>query len=124
MNGMSRLLRRGVARALVAVLLVIQVLPVAQACPLAGSNVSMAFVASAMPEQCAGMSKQACLLNYIQADQAWSGGHPSIAAYTPAAMRFVPGNADAFTPRWVDPTNFAARFGEPPPRVLFCRMLE
>lgn len=124
MKGMSRLLRRGVAKALVAVLLVIQVLPMAQACPFSGTNVSMAFAAGAMPEQCAGMSKQACLLNYVQADQAWSEDHASIAAYTPAAIRIAPVYAGTLAPRGSDPTDFAARSGEPPPRVLFCRLLE
>ena len=123
MKGMSRLLRRGVAKALVAVLFVIQVLPVAQACPLAGTDVSMAFAAAAMPEQCAGMSKQACLFNYVQADQAWSGDHPSIPAHCPAAIR-ITSNDTLVTSRATDLKDLRVRSGEPPPRVLFCRLLE
>ena len=65
-----RVFRRNAAKALVISLLILQILPLAQACPMAGMNVSIAFAVAEMPAPCAGMSKQACLLNFIQADQA------------------------------------------------------
>ena len=124
MKGMRRLLRRNAAKAFIVVLLVIQIMPLAQACPLAQINVSMAFATAEMPEPCAGMPKQACLLNYIQSDQAWRGDAPCIAAHCPAAMHVTPFGSPPLLSAGGEPSEWSVRSGEPPPRVLFCRLLE
>ena len=56
MFGMRRWLRSTAAKAFVAALLGILVMPMAQACPMPMTAVSMAYASSEMPEACAGLA--------------------------------------------------------------------
>ena len=124
MNGIKRLLRSNAAKALVVVLLVVQGMPLAPACPLVGMDASMPFTSAAMPEACAGLSRQACLASYVQADQAWGNDHPGVTAHLPAILRVASFDANTFAARYREPGKACARCGAAPPRLLFCRWQE
>ena len=94
----------------IAAVLGMQIVPIAQACPLPLTNVSMASADIGMIEACAEISKHACLVGCVQADQASNNDGASIVAH-PAV------GADRLCR-----SDFHA--GAPPPRLLFCRMLE
>jgi hypothetical protein len=123
-NGIRHLLRSNAAKALVVLLLVVQGMPLAPACPLVGMDASMAFTSAAMPEACAGLSRQACLASYVQADQAWGNDHPGVTAHLPAILRVASFDANTFAARHQDPAKACAPSGATPPRILFCRKLE
>src|SRR5437762_10301187 len=69
----------------IAAVLGMQIVSIAQACPLPLMNVSMASAEISMIEACAGTSKHACLVGCVQADQAPNKDGASIAAH-PAAL--------------------------------------
>jgi hypothetical protein len=125
MFGMRRWLRSNAAKVFVVALLGVQVTPLVQACPMPMTDVSMAFSSTDMPERCAGMAKQACLFSYLQSDQVTASDGAAIATHPAAILRIV-------VPRFVAPAaragggadHVGAPSGAPPPRLLFCRMLE
>src|SRR6058998_972055 len=89
---MRRWLRSNAAKAFVIAVLGAQVIPVVQACPMRMIDISMAYATADMPEACAGLAKQACLLAYIQADRAPASdsativGHPATRAAPPTVI--------------------------------------
>ena len=124
MFAMRRWLRSSAAKAFVVALLGIQVMSLAQACPMAMTDVSMAYARADMPEACAGLAKQACLAAYIQDDRATGNDGAAIAAYPAAALRVAAPTFIALAARFGAPGDSTAHSGAPPPRLLFCRMLE
>jgi len=121
---MRRWLRSTAAKAFVAALLGILVVPMAQACPMPMTDVSMAYAKAEMPEACAGLAKQACLLSYIQADRATGNDGAAIAAHPAAILRVVPSAFIALAARDSGLGGLSVHSGAPPPRLLFCRMLK
>ena|SRR5437867_3738463 len=124
MFGMRRWLRSTAAKAFVVALLGMLVMPMAQACPMPMTAVSMAYASNEMPEACAGLAKQGCLLSYIQADRATGNDGATIATHHAAVLRVAPPAFIALAERdsrlcWLN-----VHSGAPPPRLLFCRMLE
>src|SRR5436309_11401395 len=69
------------ARALLLAVVVAQGLPVVNVCALPAPAVSMSFAAADMPDPCAGLSKHACLMAYLQADQAPDSSQACIASF-------------------------------------------
>ena len=124
MFAMRRWLRSSAAKAFVAAILGIQVVSLAQACPMAMTDASMAYARADMPEACAGLAKQACLAAYIQADRATGTDGAVIAAHPAAALRIAPPTLAASAARYGTPGDSNLHSGAPPPRLLFCRMLE
>ena len=124
MSRMRRWLRSNIAKAFVAVLIGIQITPMAQACPMPMSDVSMAFSTADMPEVCAGLAKQACLLAYIQADRATGNDGATIAAHPAVVLRVAPPTFIALATRDSGLGGLSVHSGAPPPRLRFCRMLE
>jgi hypothetical protein len=124
MFAMRRWLRSDAAKAFVAVLLGIQVMSSVQACPMPMTDVSMAYARADMPEACAGLAKQACLFAYIQADQSTGSDGAAIAAHPVAALRIAAPTFIALAARYRAPGDSTMHSGAPPPRLLFCRMLE
>src|SRR5207244_484384 len=72
-----------------------QIVPIAQACPLPLMNVSMAASDIGMIEACAEISKHACLVGCVQADQATNNDSASIAAHPAALLHVVVATAIA-----------------------------
>ena len=123
MSRMRRWLRSNIAKAFVAVLVGIQIMPMAQACPLAMMDVSMAYADADMPEACAGLAKQLCLVAYIQTDRASGSAGATIAAHPAAVLRLAPPNFVALAARGGVSNGPSVYSGAPPPCLLFCRML-
>lgn len=124
MSGMRRWLRSTAAKALVAGLLGVQAIPLVQACPMAMTDISMAYAAADMPAPCAGMGKQACLVSHIQADRATGNDGATIAAHPAAVLRVASPMLIALVARDSGLSGFTVHSGAPPPRLLFCRMQE
>lgn len=124
MSGMRRWLRSTAARALVAALLGVQAIPLVQACPMAMSDISMAYATTEMPAPCAGMAKQGCLVSYLQTDRATGSDGATIAVHPASVLRFAPLAFIALVARDTGLSGWSVRAGAPPPRLLFCRMLE
>jgi len=121
----TRRWRRGnIAKTFLAALLVVHMAASAQACPLPMAGVGMAFDEAAMPAACAGLAKHACLAAYIQNDQASNSSDASIAA--PAARVLLLTFASSLQPasRLIAAAVSSVHSRAPPPRLLFCRMLE
>jgi hypothetical protein len=87
-------------------------------------DVSMAYATAEMPDACAGLAKQACLFSYVQADQATGNDGATIAAHPAAVLRIAPPIFIALFARNAAPDGTNVRSGGPPPRLLFCRLLE
>ena len=123
MFDMRRWLRTTAAKAFVVALLGVLVTPMVQACPMPMTDVSMAYATGEMPDACAGLAKGACLFSYIQADRVTGGttiaAHPIAAVLRVAAPLFI-----ALVARDGGPGGVTLHSGAPPPRLLFCRMLE
>lgn len=123
MPNLRRWVRGRVARTFMAVLLLGVVTPSIQACPMPMLGVTMAYAEAEMPEGCAGLSKQACLVAYVQSDQVSNSdnigiaSHAAVSCLTPAAP-FTPDRSR------VAASEASVHAGAPPPRLLFCRILE
>jgi len=121
---MRRWLRSIAAKALVAALLGSLVVPVVQACPMPMADISMAYAEAEMPEACAGMAKPACLYSYIGADRVTGSDGATIAPSPFAVLRVAPPAFIALVAHDSGPGGSSVHAGAPPPRLLFCRMLE
>src|SRR5207248_6512559 len=73
-----RRLRSPLAKWFVALLLGLQLIPITYACVMPMAGASMAYVDAVMPEPCADLPKEACLVAYIQDDRAIGGVGGSI----------------------------------------------
>ena len=72
---MRRRLRSPFAKWFVALLLGFQLVPITYACVMPMAGASMAYVDAVMPEPCADLPKEACLVAYIQDDRAIEEHH-------------------------------------------------
>jgi len=124
MFAMRRWLRSNAAKAFVVALLGVQVTPLVQACPMPMADISMAYATAEMPDACAGLAKQACLFSYIQADRATGNDGATIATHPAAVLRIAPPIFIALLASNGAPGGTNVRSGAPPPRLLFCRLLE
>ena len=124
MFGMRRWLHSTAAKAFVVALLGILVTPTVQACPMPMTDVSMAYGNAEMPEACAGLPKEACLVAYVQDDRAAGSGGASTASAPVAALSVAAQRFATFAPHGDAALHTRAHSGAPPPRLLFCRMLE
>ena len=124
MFGMRRWLRSTAAKAFVAALVGILVMPTVQACPMPMTDVSMAYATAEMPEACAGLAKQACLISYIQADRVTGSDGATIAAHPATVLRVALPTLVALVVGENGLPGMNVRAGTPPPRLLFCRLLE
>ena len=124
MFAMRRWLRSNAAKAFVAALLGVQVMPMVQACPMSMANISMAYATADMPEACAGLAKQACLVAYIQSDRAPGSDGATISVHPAAFLHVAPPTFIALATRDSGLGRWSVHSGAPPPRLLFCRMLE
>ena len=124
MSGMRRWLRSTAAKVFVATLLGVQAIPLVQACPMAMSDISMAYATTEMPAPCAGMSKQGCLVSYLQTDRATGSDGAAIATHPAAVLRIAPLAFTALVAHDTRSSGLHVHSGAPPPRLLFCRMLE
>jgi hypothetical protein len=116
--------RYRIGKALLIALVAAQGLFAFSSCLLASSHVSMAFASVDMPGDCGGANKQACLMTYLQDDRA-----PAFEQATPPA-----GNQVVLSAPLVDDkasarvaveerSHQAEQAAAPPPRTLFCRLL-
>ena len=122
---MRRWLRTAAAKAFVVALLGVLVTPMVQACPMPMTEVSMAYATGEMPDACAGLAKGACLVSYVQADRVTGGDGTRTAVHPSAAVLRVPTPLFiAFVARDGGSGGVTLHSGAPPPRLLFCRMLE
>ena len=124
MPSMRRWLRSTAAKVLVAALLGVQAIPLVQACPMAMRDISMAYATTEMPAPCAGMAKQGCLVSYLQTDRATGSDGATIAVHPASVLRIAPLAFNALVGRDTGLSGWSVRSGAPPPRLLFCRMLE
>ena len=125
MFDMRRWLRTTAAKAFVVALLGVLVTPTVQACPMPMTEVSMAYATGDMPDACAGLAKGACLFSYIQTDRVTGGDGTTIAAHPIAAvLRIAAPLFIALVARDGSPGGVTLHSGAPPPRLLFCRMLQ
>ena len=124
MFDMRRWLRSTAAKAFVTALLGILVMPMVQACPMPMTAVSMAYANTEMPQECAGLAKQACLLSYVQADRATGNNDATIATHSAAVLRVAPAAFITLAERDGGLRCVSVHSGAPPPRLLFCRLLE
>jgi len=108
----------------IAAVLGMQIVPIAQACPPPLMNVSMASVDIDMIEACAEISKHACLVGCVQADQATNNDGASIAAHPAALLPHAAAIVIAPVVHADRPRRADLHAGAPPTRFLFCRMLE
>ncbi len=111
------------AMALLIAVLFVQLVPLANACMLQAPGIAMALAGTEMPDDCASLNKNTCLMAFLQADQA------------PGSKSFLPGSSSdialAPAPIPVRGTPYVAiipwgstpHCASPPARVLFCRML-
>ena len=125
MRRMRRWLRRTIAKVFTAALLGALLTPSLQACPLQVQGVAMAYAQRDMPDPCMGMSKQACLAAYVQADQVSSD---SVAKAPPAPngalTQRIARTSTRPAPCEIATSEPSVHSGAPPPRLLYCRMLE
>ena len=124
MSAMRRWLRGNTAQLFVVAFLVIQLVPVMQACALPMTGVSMAYGQADMPDPCAGLPKEGCLLSYIQADRTSGSVSVILSGQPPTAL---PVSLPAIVARDNGSCAHADTIphsGAPPPRLLVCRMLE
>ena len=70
-------------------LLAVQSRLVLNGCAFAALAVSMPFAEAQMPDDCAGMNKQACLMFYLQSDQAPASIYTDGAAFHPDATTAI-----------------------------------
>ena len=124
MLSMRRWLRSTAAKVFVVALLGTQLVPLVQACPMPMAGVAMAYAEADMPDPCAGLAKQACLFSYIQADRATASDGATIAVHPAAVLRVAPPVFIALAARDGGPDCLSVHSGAPPPRLLFCRLLE
>lgn len=108
---------------LLVALLFVQVVPLANACLLPAAGVAMAFVEAEMPGDCGVPNKNACLMAFLQADQA-----PSTDAFPTslelAILLALPVDTPRSNGNGIVPLRFGFHSSSPPPHVLFCRMLK
>lgn len=119
----KRLLGIRVTQMLLMALLVTQGVFVVGACALPASGVSMAYAGAGMPDDCTGLSKNACLMAYLQADQAPSSDGVAIGCFDgatiPVALPIAAMQYHLVTAnRTRTPLPTA-----PPSHLLYCRML-
>ena len=119
-----RRLRSPLAKWFVALLLGLQLIPITYACVMPMAGASMAYVDAVMPEPCADLPKEACLVAYIQDNRAIGGDGASIASAPASALGVAAPSFATFAPRADDAFRTRAHSGAPPPRLMFCRMLE
>ena len=114
-----------IAQALLVLLLVAQSLLALNACAYAAMNVSMPFTEAQMPEECAGMNKQACLMFYLQSDQVPSSSHLYGAVFHPDVTVWTVGTPQPGAARVavLAASSERLRTRPPPPHILFCRLL-
>jgi len=124
MFGMRRWLRSRIARWSVALLLGVQLIPITQVCAMPMAGATMAYVDAVMPEACAGLPKEACLVAYVHDDRAAGSGGASTASAPVAALSVAAQHFATFAPHGDAALHTRAHSGAPPPRLLFCRMLE
>ena len=124
MFDMRRWLRTTTAKAFVVALLGVLVTPMVQACSMPMTDVSMAYATAEMPDVCMGLAKEACLFSYIQADRATGSNTATIAAHPPPVLRVASPVFIALVAGDGGPGEATLHSGAPPPRLLFCRMLE
>lgn len=124
MSGMRHWLRSTTAKVFVAALLGVQAIPSVQACPMAMADLSMESGTADMPPPCAGVTKEACLLSYLQADRITGNDGVTIAAHPAAVLRIAPQALIAVGVRDWGFGGSLVHSGAPPPRLLFCRMLQ
>ena len=99
MLDMRRWLRSRIAKWLVALLIGVQLIPITYACVMPMSDASMAYVDAVMPEACADLPKEACLVAYIQDDRAIGGDGASIASAPASALGVAAPSFATFAPR-------------------------
>jgi hypothetical protein len=119
-----RWLRGRIAKWLVALLIGVQLTPITYACVMPMPDASMAYVDAVMPEACADLPKEACLVAYIQDDRTIGGDGASIASTPAAALSVAVQSFATFAPRGDGAFYTCPHSGAPPPRLMFCRMLE
>jgi hypothetical protein len=124
MSALRRWLHRIDGKWFIAAVLGMQIVPIAQACPLPLMDVSMASADSTMIEACAEISRHACLVGCVQSDQAPNNDGASIAAHLATLLPVVAPVAIASLARADRPCRSDFHAGAPPPRLLFCRMLK
>jgi hypothetical protein len=124
MFAMRRWLRGKAGKAFLAALLIVQVVPLVKACPMPMADGSMAYATAEMPDACAGLAKEACLYSYLQADRATGNDGAVIAAHPASVLRIAPPIFIALLARSGAPGGINVRSGAPPPRLLFCRLLQ
>jgi hypothetical protein len=105
-------------------LLGVQLIPITQVCAMPMAGATMAYVDAVMPEACAGLPKEACLVAYIQDDRAIGGDGAAIASAPAAALSVAAQSFATFAPHGDVAFRTRAHSGAPPPRLMFCRMLE
>src|SRR5687767_9705815 len=123
MAGEWQVIRTRVAKALLTALLMAQGVLAVNACVLPLSGVSMAYTDADMPA-CGGMlTKNACLMAYLQADQAHGSDATALVSYCDSPLAAAPSVAQLSrqldTARGYSISPPVA----PPPRILFCRLL-
>ena len=124
MSDMRRWLRTTAAKAFVVALLGVLVMPMAQACSMPMTDASMAYATAEMPDACMGLAKEACFLSYVQDDRATGGDGATIVAHPAAVLRVASPAFMALFARDGGPGGVTLHSGAPPPRLLFCRLLE
>lgn len=124
MLDMRRWLHSRIANWFVALLIGVQLIPITYACVMPMASASMAYVDAVMPEPCADLPKQACLVAYIQDDRTIGGDVASVASAPAAALGVAAQSFATFAPRADAAYHMFAHSGAPPPRLMFCRMLE
>ena len=124
MMDIRRWLRSHIAKWFVALLIGVQLIPITYACVMPMPDASMAYVDAVMPEACADLPKEACLVTYIQDDRTIGGDGASIASAPAAALSVAAQSFATFAPRSDGAFHTRAHSGAPPPRLMFCRMLE
>jgi len=124
MAGRWQLFRMRIAKALLTVVLIGQGVLAVNACMLPSPGVSMAYTDAEMPT-CEGiLTKNACLMAYLQSDQVPGSEATTLISYddivlaTTAAPAVWPSNELCAAISVSTPPSDA-----PPPRILFCRLL-
>src|SRR5436309_5372873 len=113
-----------IARALMVVLLAAQSLLALHGCAFAATSLAMPFTETQMPDDCAGMSKHACLMSYLQSDQAPGSIQADGAVFHPGAtVALVAALPIAEVALLAARPSAHWHTGPPPPRILFCRLL-
>src|SRR5438552_3430911 len=87
---MRRKLRSTAAKAFVIALAGMLMVPSLQVCAMPMTDVSMAYGSADMSEACAGLTKQACLISYIQADRVTASSSATISAGPTSVLHVAP----------------------------------